>query len=141
MAKVITVNNRLDIAVADYASLQLAYDNATSGDTIMLFPSEIAYIGIDISKRLFLIGNGFVSSNYLPITIISGNVNFLEGSDGSSIESFGGLFNVTVIDANNILISRNDLKSLIIEGGDPVLRRFTTILFKISSCLLIYKRL
>lgn len=117
MAKVITVNNRLDIAVADYASLQLAYDNATSGDTIMLFPSEIAYIGIDISKRLFLIGNGFVSSNYLPITIISGNVNFLEGSDGSSIESFGGVFNITVKNVNNILISKNNINSLIIENS------------------------
>ena len=28
-----------------------------------------------------------------------------------------------------------------ITGGDPVLRRFTIILIKISSCLLIYKRL
>ena len=29
----------------------------------------------------------------------------------------------------------------IIKGGDPVLRRFTIILIKIGSCLLIYKRL
>jgi hypothetical protein len=116
-AKVLTVNNRLDIAVADYTSLQSAYDNAESGDTLLVFPSEIAYAGIDISKKIFLIGNGYVSSNHLPITIISGNVNFLEGSDGSSIESFGGAFVVSIVSANNILISRNNISTVVIENS------------------------
>jgi len=115
-ARVITVNNRLDV-VADYTSLQAAYDNASEGDTIMAYPSETAYAGIDISKRLILIGNGFVSVNNLPITMISGIVNFLEGSEGSVIESFGGRFNVTVKNANNILISRNNINGLVIENS------------------------
>ena len=126
-AKVITVNNRLDLAVADYSSLQLAYDDASAGDTLLVYPSETPYAGIDIAKKVILIGSGFTSTANLPATKISGTVNFLTGSDGSVIESFGGEFNITVTNANSIAISKNALASIVIEDS------FNTMLFGNNS--------
>lgn len=117
MAKVITVNNRLDLAVADFPSLQTAYDNASAGDTLLVYPSETTYAGIDISKKVILIGSGFTSTANMPATKISGTVNFLAGSDGSVIESFGDDFTITVTSANSITISKNSFKNIIIDNS------------------------
>lgn len=127
LAKVITVNNRLDIGVADYSNLQSAYDNANAGDTLLVYPSETSYAGIDIARKIILIGSGFTSTPNQPATKISGTVNFLTGSEGSVIESFGGEFNITVTNANSIAISKNKLGSIIIEDS------FNTMLFGNNS--------
>ena len=116
-SKVITVNNRLDVNVADYISIKLAVDNATDGDTILVYPSEIYYEGLNITKKVILIGSGFTSTSNLPATKITGAMNFFAGSSGSVIESFGGDFELNVTDANNISICRNVIRRLGIQNS------------------------
>jgi len=116
-ARVLTVSNQSIPSVAQYSTLKTAYDAAQNGDTLLVYPSEFNYEGIDITKRIFLIGNGFVSTADMPATKIAGTINFLQGSDGAAIESFGGEFSINITSVNNILISRNSLMSVIFENS------------------------
>jgi hypothetical protein len=116
-ARILTVSNQCSPSVAQYTTLESAHESAQNGDTIMVYPSEIDYSGIDISKRIFLIGNGFSSTSDMPATKIKGTINFIQGSDGAVIESFGGEFSINGTSVNNILISRNSLMSIILENS------------------------
>ncbi len=86
----IRVNNNPGID-ADYTNLQDANDNASNGDTIYVEGSETEYFGADINKSVTIIGPGYLltenpntQANGLE-SKFSGNINFNEGSAGSSI--------------------------------------------------------
>jgi hypothetical protein len=115
--RIITVYNMNNLALADYSDIQTAHDNALNGDTLLVYPSEKSYSGLTFTKKIFLIGSGYISQNMLPVTLIAGEVKFIEGSDGSTIESFGGGFNITISNTNNILVSRNHLSFLNMENS------------------------
>jgi len=90
-----------------YKTLQEAHDAANDGDSIYVYPSTSSYNSITISKKIKFLGTGYSrSSDVVKPTLLTGRMIFNEGSDGSILEGFGGVFYVT-IDANNIMIKRN----------------------------------
>jgi len=100
-----------------YKNLKDAHDAANSGDTILVYPHGVSYSAIEISKKLRIVGRGWYDVPGKKIsTIISGTMEFIKGSEGSSLEGFEYDFFVT-IDANNITIKRNDLSQIYVESG------------------------
>ena len=58
-AKIWRVNNNLGIN-ADFTTLQAAHDGAAAGDTLYLESSPTNYGGLSSSKRLVIIGTGYL---------------------------------------------------------------------------------
>jgi hypothetical protein len=87
--------------------LQLAYNAAAKGDTILVSPAEGTYTGITVTKQVHIVGNGWTSpSASVPSTKIT-SLTFNTGSEGSSVTGFySGAF---VVNANtdSITIKRN----------------------------------
>ena len=101
-----------------YSSIQEAHDAAISGDTIHVFPSTSAYEeAITVTKTIHFMGSGFSKSNdNLKPTLLTGTMIFSDGSDGSTLESFGRVGGLYVtIDANHITIKRNLLNRITIK--------------------------
>jgi hypothetical protein len=121
MAAVLTVYNLNNTAIATYSTIGEAYNNASEGDTIVVYPSELSYQAITVTKKVFLIGGGYASQTLFPPTNISGTMTFSAGSDGSSIESFGGRFNVAINTTSNILISRCNINCIVVDNGFNIL--------------------
>jgi len=100
-----------------YKNLQDAHDAANSGDTILVYPFAGKYGGIEVKKRLRIVGRGWYDVAGKNIsTAISGTMRFSNGSDDSSLEGFEYDFEVN-IDANDITIKRNDLYYIWISSG------------------------
>jgi hypothetical protein len=115
-AAIITVDNNYP-KVGDYATLQEAHDAANNGDTIYVFPSLANYSAITLHKSLHIIGSGFqYFQQGVRTTLAEGTFDFTESSNGSSLSSFGGNFNI-IINADNIKILRNKLKSVKVNSG------------------------
>lgn len=118
MAAILTVYNLNNTAIADYANIYEAYNNAADGDTILLYPSDLSYeANLVVTKRVFLIGGGYGSQPLLPATRLCGTITFQAGADGASVESFGGRFNIAINGANHILVSRNHINTIVIENS------------------------
>ncbi|MBL0356813.1 MAG: hypothetical protein IPP72_07910 [Chitinophagaceae bacterium] len=114
------------ISGTDYSTFALAYTAATSGDTILMFPSTT--LNGTITKKLTLIGPGYWLD---PNTTPKGNANlqafagistlnsivFDVGSDGSVMSGFYG-GNVYIKD-NNITIIRNSELIININYTNP----------------------
>jgi hypothetical protein len=62
MARIWRVNNNTGV-VADFTNLQAAHDGASAGDTIHLEPSVNTYGGLNMSKRLVILGMGQFAVN------------------------------------------------------------------------------
>ena len=87
---VLTVDNKFP-KLGQYVTLQSAIDAASDGDVIYIYPSQNAYSGAIISKRLTIIGNGWTDVDYgLNHTFISGSIVFNQGSDWSQLQSLAG---------------------------------------------------
>jgi len=102
------------ISGTDYSTFALAYTAATSGDTILMFPSTT--LSATITKKLTIIGPGnWLDANSTPkgnanlqafagIATLS-SITFDAGSDGSVLSGFYG--GNVYIKENNISILRN----------------------------------
>ncbi|MFK7832475.1 MAG: hypothetical protein AB8B52_04290 [Winogradskyella sp.] len=99
---IITVDNSVG-ANAEYSDLQLAIDEAASGDIIYVHPSELTYGEIIVNKSINLIGFGH--SNTLRNTIIEEIV--LE--DNASNSRFTGLYITDRIDCQNSILQIQDI--------------------------------
>jgi len=100
-----------------YKNLQDAHDAANSGDTILVYPFAGKYGGIEVKKRLRIVGRGWYDVAGKNIsTAISDYMIFSNGSNGSSLEGFEYDFEVN-IDANDITVKRNDLSYILIKSG------------------------
>lgn len=115
---ILTVDNNVP-SVGQYSSLQLAHNAAADNDTIFVFPSNLNYNGIQVTKRLMIIGSGFCPENRDGIIIkgtkLSGEMQFQSGSAYSKLEGFGGFFN-TLINCNNITLAKNQINCLSSSG-------------------------
>lgn len=106
------VNNNGITGTNIYATLQLAHDAAVGGDIIQVEPSTTAYVNLNITKPLTIVGAGyFLGENAPPALQATGfpatisDVNFLAGSTGtviSGLESNGTFY----VRTNNITIQR-----------------------------------
>ncbi len=110
-AKIWRVNNTG--ITTDFTSLQTAHDNAgvLSGDTLHLEPSSGNYGALSLTKKLIIIGNGYLLNQNLnlqanPINSKTGAINFEAGSSGSVIMGLEIVGNV-IIRTSNITINRN----------------------------------
>ena len=115
-ATVLTVSNN-DVEVGQFSSISDAHNAANAGDTIYLSPSLKSYAGNDITKKIVILGTGFIKANSQSgYTKITGTIRFQSGSEGSTISSLTGDFNIEV-NANNITIQRNKLKTMIVSDN------------------------
>ncbi|MFC2130962.1 hypothetical protein ACFLSQ_05970 [Bacteroidota bacterium] len=120
-ARIITVDKKSP-SQGDYTSLRSAFDAASDGDTIYVYPNEIAYnIGVEpswsdtIRKKLTIIGSGCGYPNQNLITSkLGGYLNFDTGSEGSKIIGFDGSFSIS-IGADSIFVARNYLFKLYVK--------------------------
>ena len=110
-----------------YQTLAEAIEGAKSGSTIYLPGGGFQSNNVNIKKKLTIIGIGHKANgeNADGNTVISGNINYAEGSDGSSIMGcyisgdvvigVGGDTGTTV---NNILVKYCNLNSIQIKKSD-----------------------
>jgi len=107
-ATIITVDNNYP-SIGNYSTLQAAHDGANPGDTVYVLPSNTAYPGIDVYKKLIFLGPGFdLGQPVLKTAKISGTMFFHPPSGGSSIGGFDNYFIITA-DADNLAIRKNKL--------------------------------
>lgn len=61
-ATIINVSNNSTRPAGYQQYLQVAIDNATAGDTIYVYPSNVSYGNITVTKRLYFFGSGYSGS-------------------------------------------------------------------------------
>lgn len=122
-AKIWRVNNNTGVA-ADFNSLTTAVASASvhAGDTIHVEASSAAYSGIQINKKLIIIGTGYFLTDATPNPKTEANTNvanvgsieFQPGSAGSVAEglTLGGAF----IEDGLITLQRNYINSYVYLG-------------------------
>jgi hypothetical protein len=114
-AAILTVDNNYP-KIGQFAKLQEAYDAASIGDTIYVYPSQRGYSGITVTKKIILIGSGFETSQTNVQVSFLGNMTFNPGSQNSIIEGFDGYFEV-IINDNDITLKRNRIGHIILKSG------------------------
>ena len=109
-AKIWRVNNTAGV-VADFTDLQSAHNAAVAGDTIHVEPSVSNYTSLTLTKRLVIIGNGYLltidtglQANTNNSAVASG-ITFNPGSSGSTIQGLT-LAYYTYVEDSNITIRR-----------------------------------
>lgn len=105
-----------------YGSLELAYSNAVSGDTIYIPGGAFNIYGgtLQIDKEICLIGVGHYpdSTTATNYSYLNGNIRFITGSDNSSVTGFYLNGNVSVGTGtsnhlvNNLNISRCNINQI-----------------------------
>jgi len=91
-----------------FATIQLAYDAASIGDTILISPALGQYDGIALTKRVHIVGTGWADpSGSVPHTKTSG-FTFNAGSQGSSISGLE-INGMIQISTDSITVKRNKL--------------------------------
>jgi hypothetical protein len=88
-SKILTVSNNNNIS-AQYTSVSAAVTAAAAGDTIYIHGSKTAYGDVTISKRLVIMGPGYVPSNPTDLTVKLGTLTLdsvisVSGVSGSYI--------------------------------------------------------
>jgi hypothetical protein len=115
-ATTLIVDNHFPTPAGEYATIQLAYNAASTGDTILISPSEGEYTGMTITKQIHIVGNGWTRpSASVPNTKTSGFI-FNPGAQGSSITGLevNGLFDILT---SNITIKRNKCQSIYVRAN------------------------
>lgn len=111
---ILTVDNNSP-SIGQYATLQAAHDAASDGDMIHVIPSNETYGSITITKRITIIGPGWIPEGCNNITIkgckITGQVVFNPGSENSCLCGFGGPFEL-IVNAANVTVRRCKLSYL-----------------------------
>lgn len=118
-AAIITVDNNVPSA-GNYSTLQAAHDAASAGDIIYVFPSQMLYPAVTVTKPLSFYGVGFnlletIGEPYTATASISGEMLFEASATGSHLEGFDGQFRIR-IRCMNVTIKRNDLSYIYLEA-------------------------
>lgn len=118
-AKVWRVNNNPGVA-ADFTDAQTAHNAASAGDTIHFEPSASTYGGLNVTKKIHIVGNGFylVTDTGLQAnttaTVLS-SVDFQVGSANSSIQGMNSSY--IYVEDQNILVQRNNVSYIYLYAG------------------------
>jgi hypothetical protein len=116
---------------ADFRSLQAAHDAAkvAPGDVLQLMPSTLSYGELTLTKRLTLIGPGYLLNQNLSFSVaapsaMTGAIDFSAGSDGSLVtgcDIFGNVRFLKAGDAfpNYITIKRNFIRGVVSNEAAP----------------------
>ncbi len=97
-----------------------AYTASVSGDTIYL-PGNAHYSGINIAKKLVIIGTGHRPDSTLATgrTMIESDIRFYAGSDGSVLEGIYSTSNIYFNSnerINDVVIRRCNVNTIMMEG-------------------------
>lgn len=114
-AAVWRVNN--NDATAHFSDINIAHDdtNVQDGDTLMIEGSTTSYSNLTCTKRLTIIGPGYLlNTNYETANILPAKIRYLyfeEGSQGSSVigmsfSQFAGDAPVVLVDSINVIRCR-----------------------------------
>lgn len=115
-ATILIVDNHFPTPAGEYATIQLAHNAASSGDTLLLTPSEGGYAGITITKLIHIVGNGWARpSASVPNTKTSGFI-YNTGSAGSSITGCEVIGTID-INTNNITVKRNKCQYIFVRAN------------------------
>jgi len=99
-----------------YSTIQLAYDAASSGDTILISPAAGEYAGITIAKKIHIVGTGWSdASTTVPHTKTS-SFTFNTGSGGSSITGLK-LSGSIDINTDSITVKRNSCTKIYVRAN------------------------
>ncbi len=86
-----TVDNN-NPSAGQYDTIQAAVTAASNDDIIYVYPSNIAYAGFSVNKRLKIYGVGWnpstSASHHMRITTLSSQVDFAAGSEYSVLSGF-----------------------------------------------------
>lgn len=113
-ATILIVDNHFPTPAGEYATIQLAYDAASSGDTLLLTPSEGGYAGITVSKLVHIVGNGWARPSASVPNTMTSSMTFSVGSAGSSLTGCEVTGSID-ISTNNITIKRNKCQYIYIR--------------------------
>lgn len=132
-ATILIVDNHFPTPAGEYATIKLAYDAASPGDTLLLTPSEGEYAGITVSKLVHIVGNGWARpSASVPNTKTSGFIY----STGSASSSLTGceVNGVIDINTNNITVKRNKCQSILVRANctDVVIKQNYVIGYRLD---------
>jgi len=87
-----TVDNN-NPSAGQYATIQAAINAANNDDIIYVYPSNTAYAGFNVNKRLKIYGVGWQATTVnIRRTMLSSEVTFLAGSEYSILRGFKGSF-------------------------------------------------
>ena len=143
-ATIITVDNNLNSA-ALYTDIQTAVDAATSGDTIHIIGSSIAYTGaVTIKKTLHVIGAGYKpkkNQNSTPSTCpgITITRDLISDASGTTIEGIfcNGGIQVVGYDASNyisnVTIKRNEATTIYVSAYTDQIFVYNNIMNDLQS--------
>lgn len=115
-ATTLIVNNHFPTPAGEYATIQLAHNAASVGDTILLTPSEGTYNGIEVTKLVHIVGNGWTRPSVSVPNTKTSTFNFIAGSEGSTITGCEVNGNI-IINTNNITVKRNKCNYLSVEAN------------------------
>lgn len=116
-----------------YSTIQLAYNAASPGDTILISPAVGEYAGITIAKRVHIVGTGWSNpSTSVPHTK-TGSFTFNSGSQGSSMS---GLEINGMIDINtdSIMVKRNKLQYIYVRTNSTNIIIIQNYIIVARSC-------
>jgi hypothetical protein len=105
-ATTLIVDNHVPTPLGTYATIQLAHNAASAGDTILLTPSDGGYTGINVTKPIHIVGNGWARPSASVPNTKTTDFSFGIGSAGSSITACEVIGNF-VIYTNKITIKRS----------------------------------
>jgi hypothetical protein len=105
------VDSRYPRPTGVYATIQLAYNAANAGDTILISPSPGIYNGITLSKQVHIVGTGWEKASESVSKTTTSSFYFNNGSQGSSISGIE-INGIIQINTSDITIKRNKLNRL-----------------------------
>lgn len=93
-AEIRTVDNN-NPSAGQYTTISAAISAASNDDIIYVYPSNIAYEGFNVNKRLKIYGVGWQSTTVnIRRTMLSSQVQFQAGSEYSELHGFANGFSV-----------------------------------------------
>lgn len=115
-AATLIVNSNFPQPTGVYSTIQLAYNAASPGDTIVISPAEGEYAGITIAKKIHIVGNGWERPSVSVPNTKTGAYTFNTGSEGSSITGLevNGAF---TINTSSITIQRNKCQYIVVNSN------------------------
>lgn len=119
--RTISVDNNPN-SPARYKSLQAAVDSANAGDIIMVHGSGVSYGVVNVTKKLVIIGPGYLLAENpeTQANLYSARFDQIVVRDGADGTLLSGLevTDVMRIDANNVQISRNRIRSMVLNSAN-----------------------
>ena len=112
-ATIINVDNKANRPSGYANNLQAAVNNASSGDTIYLYPSNVDYGNININKKLYIFGFGYDGTNNYVARI--DHLYLDTSATPSTTSSYSTIQGITI--SGGISCSKEKIKNISLIGN------------------------